>query len=90
MLEEEKAANREAVTMLVNWCDSNFLDLNISKTKELTVDYRRKKDTSEPLVIKGDVDSCCKRANQRLRFLWKLRSFGVNKNVVFLFYQFVV
>ena len=33
LLEEDEAAYREAVTKFVNWCDSNFLDLNISKTK---------------------------------------------------------
>ena len=47
-------------------------------------------------VIDGNLDwtrnvaTCCKRVNQRLHFIRKLRSFLVNKNILLLFYQSVV
>ena len=37
----------------MSWCDEHHLDLNVSKTKEMVVDYRRsKKTTVPPCVIK--------------------------------------
>ena len=38
----------------------------------------------------ANVDSCSKKATQRLHFLRKLRSFRVNENILLLFYQSVV
>ncbi len=35
------SAYREEVHTLTNWCHNNNLSLNISKTKELVVDFRR-------------------------------------------------
>jgi hypothetical protein len=34
-----------------NWCQSNFLDLNVTKTKEMIWDYRRKKAVFEPVMV---------------------------------------
>ena len=33
----------------VDYCDSNFLQLNVSKTKEMIIDFRR--DTTPPLPV---------------------------------------
>ena len=42
------------VNAFVDWCDSHHLDLNVSKTKEMVIDYRRKNKTdAPPCVIKG-------------------------------------
>ena len=41
----------------VTWCEDNFLLLNVSKTKELIIDFRRKIDVPlAPIKIKGDVE----------------------------------
>ena len=37
----DEMAYREEVTTLEQWCQNNHLSLNISKTKEVIVDYRR-------------------------------------------------
>ena len=38
----------------VGWCDTNHLHLNIGKTKERLVDYRRsKKRPPTPITIRG-------------------------------------
>ena len=40
----------------VKWCDSHFLQLNVSKTKEMIVDFRKNvPDEHVPLTIHGDV-----------------------------------
>ena len=41
------------VSKLVEWCDSNCLELNVSKTKEMVIDFRINKSAIEPLIIKG-------------------------------------
>ena len=43
---------RTAVKDLVSWCNDNFLCLNVSKTKEMVIDFQRNASTLNPLVIK--------------------------------------
>ena len=33
------------------WCNDNFLLLNVAKTKELVIDYRKKKSSVNPIKI---------------------------------------
>lgn len=44
---------RKEVEDLTAWCSSNNLELNITKTKEIGIDYRRKKTDLTPLYING-------------------------------------
>lgn len=39
----------------VDYCDTNFLELNVPKTKEMIIDFRRNTIAPEPVVIKGSV-----------------------------------
>lgn len=50
----DESAYRDEVERLAGWCTDNNLALNTSKTKELIVDFRRKKTDLQPLVISGD------------------------------------
>ena len=45
---------RELVENFVGWCDGNHLQLNTGKTKELVVDFRRRKSTPIPVSINGE------------------------------------
>lgn len=45
---------REGVQRLVGWCAANNLVLNISKTKEVIVDYRNRKTYLQPICIIGE------------------------------------
>ena len=38
------------VYRFVKWCEENYLILNVSKTKEMIIDFRRQKSTPPPLV----------------------------------------
>jgi hypothetical protein len=42
---------REEVRELVVWCQDNNLSLNVSKTKELIVDYRKRRAEQAPINI---------------------------------------
>ena len=42
---------RRQIETITNWCDDNNLILNVSKTKELIVDFRTNKTPMEPLLI---------------------------------------
>ena len=44
-------AYREEVRDLAVWCQDNNLSLNVSKTKEMIVDYRKKKAEQAPINI---------------------------------------
>ncbi|KAK1806958.1 hypothetical protein P4O66_005440 [Electrophorus voltai] len=50
---DNKSAYREEVRELVSWCKVNNLYLNIDKTKEMVVDFRRARRDHSPLAING-------------------------------------
>ena len=37
----------------VNYCDANYLELNISETKEMIIDFRNSSSTPSSIVLKG-------------------------------------
>ena len=42
-----------AIKFVSKWCNNNFLNLNVNKTKELVIDFRRKKNEKNPITING-------------------------------------
>ena len=50
----DESEYRDQVNKHINWCNDNNLELNVNKTKEMIVDFRRKKSSPpSPLVIDG-------------------------------------
>ncbi|KAI5607547.1 hypothetical protein C0J50_1858 [Silurus asotus] len=47
----DKSAYRKEVQQLTAWCGANNLSLNIDKTKEMVVDFRRAHSGHSPLII---------------------------------------
>ena len=112
--DSDETRYREAVAELVDWCDSNYLQLNVTKTEEMIFDFRKNTSDIQPLVIKQEevrtvhtykylgtviddklewtpnIDASCKKANQRLFFLRKLRQFKINSTILNLFYEAVI
>ena len=43
------------VDSFVNHCDINYLELNVSKTKEMVIDFRQTRSDPQPVDIKGSV-----------------------------------
>ncbi len=54
--DNDETAYREEVSTLTKWCQENHLSLNIDKTKELVVDFRRQSREHTPISI--DKDTC--------------------------------
>ncbi|KAK1790105.1 hypothetical protein P4O66_002411 [Electrophorus voltai] len=48
---DDESAYREEVRELVSWCKVNNLHLNVDKTKEMVVDFRRARRDHSPLAI---------------------------------------
>ena len=46
---------RSEVKKLEEWCDENNLELNVSKTKEIIVDFRKNKSETPALEIQGQI-----------------------------------
>ncbi len=49
--DNDETAYREKVSTLTKWCQKNHLSLNIDKTKELVVDFRRQSREHTPITI---------------------------------------
>ena len=59
---DEDAIYHKQIENFVNWCDKNYLYLNVSKTKERCIDFRKNQRCPTPVYIKGKavkrVDTC--------------------------------
>ena len=44
----------EATFNFVDWCKNNFLDLNVPKTKEMTIDFRKNSIDPDPIIIENE------------------------------------
>ena len=51
--DNDKTVYREVVRALAVWCQDNNLSLNVSKTKEQIVDYRKMQAKQAPINIDG-------------------------------------
>ena len=56
--DDDELTYRNSVEYVSNWCQDNFLNLNVSKTKELILDFRRDTSIKYPVVIQDtDVEN---------------------------------
>ena len=55
LMQNDESAYRDGVQKLAVWCTDNNLALNSTKTKELIIDFRRRREEPAPLYIKGDM-----------------------------------
>ena len=51
----DETAYREKIRDLVMWCQDNNLSLNVIKTKQMIVDYRKRRTEHVPILIDGAV-----------------------------------
>ena len=111
---DEDAIYHKQIENFVNWCDKNYLYLNVSKTKEMCIDFRKNQRCPKPVNIKGEavervdtykylgvvfdsklnwkenINSVLKKVNSRMYCMRKLRSFGVNSDMLVTFYNAVI
>jgi hypothetical protein len=65
----DKTAYREEVRGLAVWCQNNNLYLNIIKTKEMIVDYRKRRTEHSPILIDGAVEEQVVEQLESFKFL---------------------
>ena len=53
--DNDETSYREEVRDLHVWCKDNNLSLNVSKIKEMIVDYRKRRTEHAPILIDGAV-----------------------------------
>ncbi|KAM7380045.1 hypothetical protein PAMP_003369 [Pampus punctatissimus] len=53
--EGKEGMYRTLVDNFVEWSEQNHLRLNVNKTREMVIDFKRKKMSSQPLWIRGEV-----------------------------------
>ncbi len=51
LLNDSESNHGGALTDFINWCDDNLLDLNVAKTKEIIIDFRKIKSKPEASII---------------------------------------
>ena len=51
LLQGSEQYHRPALTEFVDWCDNSYLDLNMTKTKEMIVDFRRQEHSPGKTII---------------------------------------
>ena len=51
---DEDARYHKQIENFVNWCDKNYLYLNVSKTKEICIDFRKNQRCPKSDHIKGE------------------------------------
>ena len=109
--DNDETKYRDMVSGLVQWCGDNNLQLNVAKTKEMVIDFRKKKPALDPLIIDDQdveqvevfkflgchisndmkwsiqINENIKKAQQRLYFLRRLKSFGLSVSILVNFYR---
>ena len=51
---EDETKYRETIHWFVKWCEDHFLLLNVKKTKEMIIDFRRNKNPLAPVLINNE------------------------------------
>ncbi|KAF7710068.1 hypothetical protein HF521_008940, partial [Silurus meridionalis] len=75
---------REGVHQLTAWCRANTLTLNVDRTKEMVVDFRRTQSNHSPLLIDGssmEIVKSTKFLGVHLteNFTWSLNTSSITK-----------
>ena len=45
---------KKQIENFVNWCDKNYLYLNVSKIKDVCIDFRKNQRCTKTVYIKGE------------------------------------
>ena len=54
LLQGSERYHGPALTEFVDWCDNSYLDLNVTETKEMIVDFRRQEHSPGNTIIKNN------------------------------------
>ena len=54
IVNDDETVYRREIDNFVEWCDIHFLDLNVPKTKEIILDFRKGDKKHSPVIIKNE------------------------------------
>ena len=54
ILDDQCSHYLSSVDSFVDWCDQNYLQLNVTKTKEMVIDFRKTKTIPDPVILRGE------------------------------------
>lgn len=54
LIQADETIYQSRVHEFVGWCRSNFLQLNVKKTKEMVIDFRTSARTHQHILVDGD------------------------------------
>ena len=54
IINDEDALYHKQIENFVNWCDKNYMYLNVSKTKKMCIDSRKNQRCPKTVYIKGE------------------------------------
>ena len=54
IVNDDESVYRKEIKNFVEWCDVHFLDLNVPKTKEIVLDFRKGDKKHYPIIIKNE------------------------------------
>ena len=75
--DNNETAYREEVRDLAMWCQDNNLSLNVIKTKQMIVDYRKKRTEHTPILINWAVVEQVETVVKRSRCCYSLLSLSM-------------
>ena len=52
--DDDDSHYRQQISSFVDWCDRNYLQLNVGKTKGMIIDFRRNQREHSGIEIKGE------------------------------------
>ena len=54
LIQGNENSYRDSIKHFVTWCERNFLNLNVKKTKELIINFRNNQSVLYPICVNGD------------------------------------
>ena len=54
LISNDESSYRQAIGWFTSWCNDHFLQLNVRKTKEMVIDFRKNQDPLDPIFINGE------------------------------------
>ena len=53
LLSNQETDHGPVVEDFIEWCKRSFLEINVSKTKEMSIDFRKQPPSIRPSIING-------------------------------------
>lgn len=56
LLQDIEACDGSVMTEFITWCEESFLFLNVQKTNDMNIDFRKKASPQDPIIMGHSVE----------------------------------